>query len=151
VPNVFKTKLYIMLNKKTIVLVAYAVTFTLTVNAQLYKNAKAPVQQRVADLLKRMTLEEKVGQMSMSSLSESTNSKIAYGVLESPFTNVYDIARQSNAAKKYAREQTRLGIPPIQIGECLHGQLAAGATTFPQSIAQGSTWNPALIEKWVLP
>jgi beta-glucosidase len=136
-----------MLNKKTIVLVAYAVTFTLTVNAQLYKNAKAPVQQRVADLLKRMTLEEKVGQMSMSSLSESTNSKIAYGVLESPFTNVYDIARQSNAAKKYAREQTRLGIPPIQIGECLHGQLAAGATTFPQSIAQGSTWNPALIEK----
>jgi len=115
--------------------------------AQLYKDPKASVEARVADLLKRMTLEEKVGQMSMSSLRESLDSKIAFGVLESPFTNVRDVALKSAAAKKYSREQTRLGIPPIQIGECLHGQLAAGATTFPQAIAQGSTWNPALIEQ----
>jgi beta-glucosidase len=114
---------------------------------QTYKDPKAPVQKRVADLLKRMTLEEKVGQMSMSSLTDAKNSKIAYGVLESPFTNVKDVAIKSAAAKKYSREQTRLGIPPIQIGECLHGQLAAGATIFPQAIAQGSTWNPALIEQ----
>ncbi|MEN0052641.1 MAG: glycoside hydrolase family 3 N-terminal domain-containing protein [Mucilaginibacter sp.] len=114
---------------------------------QTYKDPKAPVQKRVADLLKRMTLEEKVGQMSMSSLTDALHSKIAYGVLESPFTNVKDVALKSAAAKKYSREQTRLGIPPIQIGECLHGQLAAGATTFPQAIAQGSTWNPALIEQ----
>lgn len=132
---------------KTTVLLGVALFLGTAANAQLYKNPNAPVQQRVADLLKRMTLEEKVGQMSMSSLSESKNSKIAYGVLESPFSNVKDIALQSIAAKKYAREQTRLGIPPIQIGECLHGQLAAGATTFPQAIAQGSTWNPALIKQ----
>jgi beta-glucosidase len=132
---------------KTAVLLGVALFLGTAANAQLYKNPNAPVQQRVADLLKRMTLEEKVGQMSMSSLSESKNSKIAYGVLESPFSNVKDIALQSIAAKKYAREQTRLGIPPIQIGECLHGQLAAGATTFPQAIAQGSTWNPALIKQ----
>ena len=115
------------------------------IDAQLYKNAKAPVKDRVADLLKRMTLEEKVAQMSMSSLSESTNSALAYGVLESPFISASEVAVQSIAAKKYAREKTRLGIPPIQIGECLHGQLAAGATIFPQAIAQGSTWNPGLI------
>ena len=115
------------------------------IDAQLYKNAKAPVKDRVADLLKRMTLEEKVAQMSMSSLSESTNSTLAYGVLESPFISASEVAVQSIAAKKYAREKTRLGIPPIQIGECLHGQLAAGATIFPQAIAQGSTWNPGLI------
>lgn len=129
------------------------ISFTLTAvgaisaHAQVYKDPKAGVEARVADLLKRMTLEEKVGQMSMSSLTEAKNSKIAFGVLESPFTNVKDVALKSAAAKKYSREQTRLGIPPIQIGECLHGQLAAGATTFPQAIAQGSTWNPALIEQ----
>ncbi|MDN3584546.1 glycoside hydrolase family 3 N-terminal domain-containing protein [Mucilaginibacter flavus] len=136
-----------MFTRKTSVLLCAALLLGTAANAQLYKNPKVPVPQRVADLLKRMTLEEKVGQMSMSSLSESKNSKIAYGVLESPFSNVHDIALQSIAAKKYAREQTRLGIPPIQIGECLHGQLAAGATTFPQAIAQGSTWNPGLIRQ----
>jgi beta-glucosidase len=133
--------------KKSFFLLIYAVVLGLNAQAQLYKDPKAPIQKRVADLLKRMTLEEKVGQMSMSSLSGAKNSKITYGVLESPFTNVKDVAIKSAAAKKYSREQTRLGIPPIQIGECLHGQLAAGATTFPQAIAQGSTWNPALIEQ----
>ncbi|WP_114937609.1 glycoside hydrolase family 3 N-terminal domain-containing protein [Mucilaginibacter endophyticus] len=136
-----------MLNNKSIFLSVLSVAFAITANAQLYKDPKAPVQKRVADLLKRMTLEEKIGQMSMSSLTGAKNSKIAYGVLESPFTNVRDVALKSAVAKKYSREQTRLGIPPIQIGECLHGQLAAGATTFPQAIAQGSTWNPELIEK----
>jgi len=136
-----------MVSKKIFAIIPIALILSAGVQAQLYKNPKAPVQARVADLLKRMTLEEKVGQMSMSSLSEASKSKIAYGVLESPFTNVYDIAQQSIAAKKYSREHTRLGIPPIQIGECLHGQLSAGATTFPQAIAQGSTWNPALIEQ----
>ncbi|RYE37295.1 MAG: glycosyl hydrolase [Sphingobacteriaceae bacterium] len=118
-----------------------------TANAQLYKNKNAAVPNRVADLLKRMTLEEKVAQMSMSSLKESTNSKVAYGVLESPFISAREVAVQSLVAKQYAREKTRLGIPPIQIGECLHGQLAAGATVFPQAIAQGSTWNPELIKQ----
>jgi beta-glucosidase len=136
-----------MRQKKLFFLLMYAVLFAFKAQAQLYKDPKALVQKRVADLLKRMTLEEKVGQMSMSSLTGAKNSKIAYGVLESPFTTVYDVAIKSADAKKFSREQTRLGIPPIQIGECLHGQLAAGATTFPQAIAQGSTWNPELIEQ----
>lgn len=134
-------------NKKILSVIAFAVIYTAIANAQLYKNPKAPVEKRVADLLKRMTLEEKVGQMSMSSLAEAKNSKIAYGVLESPFVTAREVAEQSILAKKYTREKTRLGIPPIQIGECLHGQLAAGTTIFPQAIAQGSTWNPELIEK----
>jgi beta-glucosidase len=116
-------------------------------DAQVYKDARAPVEARVKDLLSRMTLEEKVGQMSMSSLKGSLSNPIAYGVCESPFVAVNEIASLSFKAKKYAREKTRLGIPPIQIGECLHGQLAAGATIFPQAIAQGSSWNPALIKQ----
>jgi beta-glucosidase len=123
------------------------VSSAFSAGAQLYKNPKAPIKDRVADLLKRMTLDEKVGQMSMSSLNESLGSPIAFGVLESPFISANEVAAQSIIAKNYARNHTRLGIPPIQIGECLHGQLAAGATIFPQAIAQGSTWNPALIKQ----
>jgi beta-glucosidase len=125
-----------------------ATFFTITtVNAQVYKDPKAPVEVRVKDLLGRMTLEEKVGQMSMNSLKGSLDNPIAYGVCESPFITINEIASLSVKAKKYAREKTRLGIPPIQIGECLHGQLASGATIFPQAIAQGSSWNPMLIRQ----
>jgi beta-glucosidase len=135
-----------MILRKTAILILF-ISSAISVEAQLYKDPKAAIKDRVADLLKRMTLEEKIGQMSMSSLRESTNSPIAYGVLESPFISANEVAAQSIIAKKYARYQTRLGIPPIQIGECLHGQLAAGATIFPQAIAQGSTWNPELIQQ----
>lgn len=116
-------------------------------NAQVYKDPKAPVALRVKDLLSRMTLEEKVAQMSASDLDKPLDGNMAYGVCASPFLSVEDIARQSIAAKNQSRQNSRLGIPIIQIGECLHGQLAAGATIFPQAINQGSTWNPALIKQ----
>ena len=124
-----------------------ALLLTTAAGAQLYKDPKAAVSLRVKDLLSRMTLEEKIAQMSMSPLKTSANGPVAYGFVESPFVTVSEIASQSVKAKQYARTQTRLGIPPIQIGECLHGQLAGGATIFPQAIAQGSTWNPALINE----
>lgn len=117
------------------------------VHAQVYKDPKAPVALRVKDLLSRMTLEEKIAQMSASDLDKPLDGNIAYGVCASPFLSVEDIARQSVAAKNQSRQNSRLGIPIIQIGECLHGQLAAGATIFPQAINQGSTWNPALIKQ----
>ena len=127
-----------------------------------YKDSNLPVETRVNDLLKRMTLEEKISQMNMLSLSklkldkkgkvsqESLDSLFkggSIGTLESPFIGVDEISKLSEAADNYLRKNTRLGIPAIQIAECLHGQLAFGATIFPQTIAQGSTWNPELIEK----
>ncbi|SDT07650.1 beta-glucosidase [Mucilaginibacter mallensis] len=115
--------------------------------AQVYKDPKAPIPVRVTDLLRRMTLEEKIGQMTASDLDKPLNGDIAYGVCASPFLSVGDVAKQSIAAKKEVRKKSRLGIPPIQIGECLHGQLAAGATIFPQAINQGCTFNPALIQQ----
>lgn len=117
------------------------------VHAQVYKDSNAPVSQRVDDLLKRMTLEEKVEQMCMTGIRDFDKSSAVYGVCESPFVALEQVAALSAKAKKHARENTRLGIPPIQIAECLHGVLAYGATIFPQAIAQGSTWNPALIEE----
>lgn len=116
-------------------------------HAQTYKDPNASIDERVEDLLGRMTLEEKIAQMNMNGMGEYRQLPHGAGVVESPFISVQEIARISSETKRYARENTRLGIPPIQIGECLHGQLAMGATIFPQAIAQGSTWNPALVER----
>lgn len=119
----------------------------ISTNGQTYKDKKAPVEARVEDLLQRMTLEEKIQQMSMHGLGNFPHLSEVYGVCDSPFDGLEKIVEQSRNAKRHAKENTRLGIPPIQIAECLHGLLAYGATIFPQAIAQGSTWNPELIEK----
>ncbi|WP_165043235.1 glycoside hydrolase family 3 N-terminal domain-containing protein [Dysgonomonas sp. ZJ709] len=119
----------------------------LSLQAQVYKNPKASVEDRVNDLMQRMTLEEKIEQMGMTSLNDFVNKPGVYGVCESPFVGLDKVADLSAKAKKHGRENTRLGIPPIQIAECLHGVLAYGATIYPQAIAQGSTWNPQLIER----
>ena len=52
-----------------------------------------------------------------------------------------------NAAQRWAMERTRLGIPMLMHEEALHGYVARGATSFPQSIALASTWDPALVER----
>lgn len=56
-------------------------------------------------------------------------------------------AKALNALQKYAVESTRLGIPVLFAEECPHGHMAIGATTFPTSIGQASTWNEALIRR----
>lgn len=127
-----------------------------------YQDSTLSVELRVTDLLGRMTLDEKISQMNMLSLNNLNFDKKgqvsvasldslfggkSIGCLESPFIGVHEISRLSEAADDYLRNHTRLGIPAIQIAECLHGQLAFGATIFPQAIAQGSTWNPELIQK----
>ena len=103
-----------------------------------YKNPKLSVEQRVSDLLGRMTLEEKVGQLNMKSLNrlkidkkgkvtvgslDSLFNGESIGCLESPFIEHEKIAVYSEAADQYLRTKTRLGIPAIQIAECLHGHI----------------------------
>ncbi|MDE6086187.1 MAG: glycoside hydrolase family 3 C-terminal domain-containing protein, partial [Muribaculaceae bacterium] len=116
-------------------------------SAQVYKNPDASVEDRVNDLMSRMTLEEKVAQMCMTGVGHLANNAEMIGVCDSPFESAELVANLSRKAKQNARENTRLGIPPIQIAECLHGVLAYGATIFPQTIAQGSTWDPALVQE----
>ncbi|MGH9623428.1 MAG: glycoside hydrolase family 3 N-terminal domain-containing protein [Bryobacteraceae bacterium] len=132
--------------------------------AAAYRNPKLPIEQRTADLLKRMTLEEKVEQLRGGYTS-------IYGILDTTgkFTEkdippnipknwrkLYDMhskrsphdqAVYRNALQRYAVEKTRLGIPQIFQDEALHGFTADDSTSFPQAIALGSTWNPELIQR----
>ncbi len=135
---------------------------TLMAQEYPYKDSRLPVEERVQDLLSRMTMEEKIGQLSMKSLkaleldnnNRVTDSSLvnlfageSIGCLESPFVEHDKVAIYSEAADHYLRTKTRLGIPAIQIAECLHGQMALGTTIFPQAIGLGCTWNPALIKQ----
>ncbi|MGC8716420.1 MAG: glycoside hydrolase family 3 N-terminal domain-containing protein [bacterium] len=56
-------------------------------------------------------------------------------------------AEFANEIQKYVIENTRLGIPVLIHDECLHGCMAKGSTSFPQSIAIASTWNPELMKE----
>ena len=138
---------------------------TLMAQEYPYKDSRLPVEERVQDLLSRMTMEEKIGQLSMKSLkaleldnnNRVTDSSLvnlfageSIGCLESPFVEHDKVAIYSEAADHYLRTKTRLGIPAIQIAECLHGQMALGTTIFPQAIGLGCTWNPALIKQMAL-
>lgn len=121
--------------------------YFLVIVAQPYKDPTLAVEKRVKDLMERMTLDEKIAQLGMIESDLYKGDPNGYGVCECPKIGVADVLKSSFETKKYARENTRLGIPPIMTAECLHGVLAYGATIFPQAIAQGSTWNPELIEQ----
>ena len=121
-----------------------------------YKNPRLPIEQRVADLLSRMTLEEKCAELYpaltrqiMDPTGQFTNETAA-----KTFRQLFDVnsrltthdgAVLRNAAQRYLVEKTRLGIPTIFEGEALHGFMSNGATSFPQALALASTWDPALV------
>lgn len=143
-------------------------------NTPIYKDSSASVDDRVSDLIDRMTPEEKIGQLS-TPLGWDMYTKNDAGVSESeafrdaiqnqhigmlwatlradPWTqktletglNPRLAAEATNALQTFAIEQSRLGIPVMLSEECPHGHMAIGATVFPTSIGQSSTWNPGLI------
>lgn len=69
--------------------------FAVASNAQIYKDPKAGIDERVEDLLSRMTLEEKIAQMNMNGMGEYRQLPYGAGVVESPFISVQEIARMS--------------------------------------------------------
>src|SRR3990172_2104586 len=128
-----------------------------------YRNAQLPVEQRVADLLGRMTLEEKAAQthalwqrkaLIMDGQGNFAQEK-AREVLKNGIGQITRASKKkgprenavfANAIQKFLVEQTRLGIPAMIHEEGLHGLAARGATSFPQAIALASTWDPNLVE-----
>ncbi len=133
----------------------------------LYKNPDAPVEERVADLMSRMTLEEKVAQLNPTGImrqeafdsegnflpNETEAGLLRNGAGAFGFGGLRDsddivwVAKAINSVQRYMIEQTRLGIPVFIFGEALHGFMARGATSFPQAVALGCTWNPELVEQ----
>lgn len=124
-----------------------------------YRNPNLPIAKRVADLLSRMTLEEKVDQISggrreggfIDSTGRFTPEQARQAMREM-FSNdnslsPYDMAVLRNAAQRYAVEKTPHGIPILFMGEALHGFMENGSTSFPQCIGLASTWDPALIHQ----
>src|SRR6266480_5810666 len=125
-------------------------------NVPDYRNPKLPIPDRVADLLKRMTLEEKVDQLAggrrrMMATTDPEGQRI-FGWFRFMFkvdsqVSPRDAAELRNEAQKYLLEKTRLGIPAIFQGEALHGYMAYSSTSFPQVLGLASTWDPALVQQ----
>lgn len=130
-------------------------------NSEAYKDSSLPVEVRVEDLLSRMTLEEKIaqlheqrkdfeivdGKVTEESLEKSFQG-MSYGTISGPFgAPAETIAIHNRDAQAYVRSKTRLGIPFLTVNETLHGGLSLGNTIYPQTIAQGATWNPELIKE----
>ncbi len=108
----------------------------------VYLDPNQPIDKRVEDLLRRMTLEEKVGQMCQySGFSESFEPLVKEGKIGS-FLNVPG-AENSNRIQKIAVEQSRLGIPLIFGLDVIHGY----STIFPIPLGWTSSWDPDLVKK----
>ena len=159
--------------RKTFLFIAFF--FVLFLSAQpIYKDPGASTEDRVADLLSRMTVKEKIGQLcsplgwemyektdenvkvsdTFVKLMNDTQPGTFWATLRAdPWTrktietglNPELSAKALNALQKYVVENTRLGIPIFFAEECAHGHMAIGTTVFPTSLAQASTFNKELI------
>jgi beta-glucosidase len=127
-----------------------------------YKNAKLPINQRVADLLSRMTVEEKIRQLDMwwghevanMDGHESTSynaDKVKASIGNHGVGSIHDFyplrAALTNQIQHYAIEQTRLGIPVLFIEEGLHGYSGKGSTEFPIPLQLASAFDTALVRQ----
>ena len=138
-----------------------------------YKNPELSVDQRVADLLARMMLEEKLAQIDSAwenrafqreaqpfivdekgvFLPDAAKITLKNGIgqvsrpSENPGGNggPREMAELTNSIQKWVKENTRLGIPVMFHEECLHGHAAPKGTAFPAAIGLASTWDEALI------
>ena len=116
----------------------------------LYKDASRPIDERVRDLLARMTIEEKFWQLYMipGDLDDPTHdySKGVFGLqIRTKSPTAREHAERVNAIQRFFVEKTRLGIPIIPFEETLHGVHMPDATAFPQAIGLAATWDPALM------
>lgn len=133
------------------------------VNAD-YRDPRLGVDTRVADLLSRMTLEEKIAQLEavnwdQTRLDDARTHAFSHeqadrwirhgiGAVTRPGAghDVRGAVAFVNSVQKYLVQETRLGIPAIVHEEALHGLVAPGATSFPQAMALAATFDPELVE-----
>ena len=137
-----------------------------------YKDSQLSIAERVSDLLRRMTLAEKIAQLyshwlilspdgnhrirtdafAQAATTDDLKEKLKLGVgqitrpLGTHPVDPIEGVRALNALQKFLINETRLGIPAISHEECLVGLMVKGATLFPSALNYGSTWNPELME-----
>ena len=129
-------------------------------NIPKYKNSNLPIDDRVADLLSRMTLEEKIGQIAppadrgvhvidpTGTFTDETASQIMNRWWDSDLVfPARKAAILRNGVQRYLKEKTRLGIPELFMGEALHGFMEYGSTSFPQALSLASTWDPEFVHQ----
>ena len=125
-----------------------------------YLDPSQSIEARVADLLARMTLTEKCAQLigpfglddgdgsfSLELARKHFSNGISYVNSHHHQRNTRQTVVYLNALQKFLREETRLGIPMLALGEGLHGYMAHEATSFPQAIGLASAWDPELHER----
>lgn len=141
-----------------------------------YKDPSLSIDIRLSDLLSRMTLEEKVGQLlcplgwemyeihgsevhpsgKFKQLIKERNAGMLWATYRAdPWTkktlanglNQELAAKAGNALQKYVMENTRLGIPMFLAEEAPHGHMAIGATVFPTGIGMAATWSLELVKE----
>lgn len=145
------------------------------VDTPVYKQASRPIEERVADLLSRMTIEEKIAQLrcplglemytKTSDKSVEVSQKFKDIMSKAPIGSFWAVLRADpwtqktletglypelaakaiNALQKYAVEKTRLGIPILFAEETPHGHMAIGTTVYPTGLSCASTWNADLM------
>ena len=125
-----------------------------------YRDARLPIEQRVQDLLKRMTVEEKVEQIAggfprvliaesgdqstqIRQLGEAARRLFAFDARPTP----REAVELRNQLQHFRMDTLRLGIPNLFMGEALHGFMANGSTSFPQALGLASTWDPDLVRQ----
>ena len=148
--------------KKRLFVIGMIISTALGIYAQnnkpVYKNPEASVEDRIGDLLSRMTLEEKIAQLGEESCDDLKGEALArttefsfdkfingVGSIHGFTLSVKEYTTAVNKIQGYLVNETRLGIPAIFLTESLHGLVQDGATIYPQSIAMASSWDPELI------
>ena len=131
----------------------------------LYQRRNSPIERRIADLLSRMTLEEKARQLDLYAAAGALEDKHTgkeHVALDAAFLpdkaqemwgalgvggihDVYPTSAQSNAIQSWVISHNRLGIPALFIEEGLHG--FDTGTVFPAPINLAATWNPDIARK----
>lgn len=150
---------------RRVTLALLLVAAPLTAQQPPYRDATLPTSSRVRDLLSRMTLDEKFGQLYMlpGDLAPDS-SRFRHGLFGLQIAargdrgdaaaqlltrdatgSAREVATRLNATQRWFRERTRLGIPIIPFEEGLHGLVQSGATVFPQAIGLAATWDTALV------
>lgn len=151
------------MNTKRILSIGVVILFAISIlstHAQtpIYKQTQYSTEERVADLLQRMTIDEKIAQirhltswylfneqeLDLDKLKKHTQNGIAWGFVDGfPLTGK-NLKESMHIIQKHMVENTRLGIPTFTVGESLHGSVHEGSTIFPQNVALGSTFNTDL-------